>query len=116
MAENEFMKTSPRTIGFIQAAGLTVYVSLFAILIQQAQTWFLLHGIQLSPMTSIVFFLLAFVISALICGSLILGYPILLFSSGKHREAMKIVLWSLLWLVAMALCILLIDFSALSRF
>ncbi len=65
---------------------------------------------------SIVLFLLAFVISALICGSLILGYPLLLFSSGQHNEAMKIVLWSLLWLVVLALCIALIGFSFLSRF
>jgi hypothetical protein len=109
------MKTSPQIVGFIQAASLTLYVDLFAAIVQQAQNWFLFHGVQSSPTTSIVLFLLAFVISALICGSLILGYPLLLFSSGKHHEAIKTVLWSLLWLVAIALCIALISFFLLSR-
>ena len=107
------MKTSPRIIGFIQAAGLALYVSIFATLVQQAQNWSLLHNVQPGPIMSIVLFLLAFIISALICGSLILGYPLLLFSSGKHHEAAKTVLWSLLWLVVIAL---LIGLSALTRF
>lgn len=107
------MKTSPRVIGLIQASGLALYVGLFAALIQQIQNWFPPTGVQLPPGMGIVLFLLAFVISALICGSLILGYPILLFSSGKHREAVKIVLWSLLWLVAIAICIALISLSFL---
>ncbi|MGC9968508.1 MAG: hypothetical protein ABSC29_02135 [Minisyncoccia bacterium] len=104
------MKASPRTVGFIQAAGLTLYVSAFATLVQQVQNWSLLHNVQPGPIISIVLFLLAFVISALICSSLILGYPLVLFSSGKRHEAMKTVLWSLLWLVAI---VLLIGFSAL---
>jgi hypothetical protein len=114
MAENEFMKTSPRIIGFIQAAGLTLYVSLFATIIRQAQNWLLFQGIRSSPTASIILFLLAFVISALVCGSLILGRPLLLFFSGKHREAMQIILWSLLWLVAMAICVGLISFFLLN--
>ena len=115
MVENELMKTSPRVVGFVQAAGLTLYVTVFATLVQHVQNWFLLRDVQPGPIMSIALFLLAFVISALICGSLILGYPLLLFSSGKHHEAMKAVLWSLLWLIVIALCVALISFSFLSR-
>lgn len=108
------MKTSPQFTGFLQAAGLAFYVMIFATCVQQVQSWFLLRAVQPGPVMSIVLFLLAFVISALICSSLILGYPILLFSEGKRREAVRTVLWSLLWLVVIALCITLAGFSYLS--
>jgi hypothetical protein len=100
------MKNSPRIVGFVQAAGLACYVVLFVTLIQQAQNWPLFHGFRPTPTISMILFLLAFVISALVCSSLILGYPLWLFSSGKQHEAMKTVLWSLLWLIVIAICII----------
>lgn len=110
IVENKGVNPSPKLIGFIQAAGLALYVSLFATLVQQAQSWLLLHNIQPNPILSIVLFLLVFVISALICGSLIFAYPLLLFSSGRRSEAAKTVLWSLIWLVVIALFVTLLSF------
>ena len=92
------MKLSPRFIGFLQAAGLTLYVAGFAIFATHIQEWARARGVA-SPTLGITIFLLAFVISALISGSLLLGYPLVLFFGGKKAEALKIVLWSALWLL-----------------
>ena len=89
------MKYAPRTIGFLQAAGLALYVSLFAITIQ----WVKAQDIQPQEVFAIILFLLAFIISAVIGTSLILVYPISLFFSNKRTEAIKIVVWSLVWLI-----------------
>jgi hypothetical protein len=93
------MSSSPKTRGLIQAASITLYVSLFATSVQSAQRWLIEHHIQQHPILSIILFLLVFIISTLICGSIIFTKPILLFFDGKRAEALKIVLWSLLWLI-----------------
>jgi hypothetical protein len=54
----------------------------------------------LSPVLSMILFLMLFVISALISSSIILGYPLVLFSEGRRGEAMLIVIWSLIFLLA----------------
>lgn len=108
------MKSSPRTVGFVQAAGLTLYVSLFATVVQRVQNLLLTRNLQPNPIVSIVLFLLAFVVSALICGSLVFGYPLLLFSTDKRSEATKIVLWTLLWLIVVSAVVALVGFFFLS--
>lgn len=109
------MKHSPRTIGFIQAAGLALYVSVFATAVQQLQNWPALRDAELSPVVGISLFLLTFIISALICSSVALGYPLFLFFSGARNEAMKTVLWTLVWLVVIAAVIAIVSFSLLPR-
>ncbi|GEM_PF-346362 len=92
------MKFSSKVIGIIQAAGITLYVSLFGIFIQNIKQWLALHNIQEHPILGIILFLLTFIVSALVCGSIVFTKPILLFFDGKRVEAFKVVLWSLLWL------------------
>jgi len=92
------MKYPPKTIGLFQAAGLTVYVSFFAIIAFSFQQWFVVHDTEPGPMLAITLFLLAFLISALICGSIVFTYPIILFLGEKKTEAVKTVFWSLGWL------------------
>ena len=93
------MKFLSRTIGLFQAAGITLYVSVFAIAFQLFEQWFQTQGIQPQPPLGIVLFLLAFIISALICASIVFAYPISLFFGNKKDEAVKIILWSLAWLI-----------------
>src|SRR3989344_245372 len=91
------MKFSPAFIAFFEAAGVAVYIVLFATMVQYAPVWF--EFVHLAPMFGIILFLLTFVTSALICGSLILAYPLILFFEGKKRLAIRTVLLSAFWLI-----------------
>ena len=93
------MKLPSRTIGLFQAAGLVFYVSSFALTVNQVQQWLASKGIQPQPVVGITFFLLAFIISAIICASIVFAYPAFLFFENKKNEAVKIILWSLTWLI-----------------
>ena len=95
-----YMKSTPRTIGFLQAAGLALYVSFFAFSVQFIDQWAKAHGAEnAGPTVGITLVLLAFIISASICSSLMFAYPISLFFSHKKTEAIKTLAWSLGWLV-----------------
>lgn len=99
------MAYSPRRIGLLQAAGLAGYISVFAASAFRIQAWTHAHNIAPHPIAGIMLFLLAFVISALICASLILAYPLTLFFDGRKSDALKIILWSGIWLIAIFLLI-----------
>jgi hypothetical protein len=92
------MKHSPIKIGFLQAAGIVLYVSLFALAISMLDMWFP-SGIKINPFISIALFLLTFVVSATICSGLMFGYPIFLFTKGNKKEAFHVFGWALGWLV-----------------
>ncbi len=92
------MKFSPKILAFFQALGLALYVGLFAIFAIHVPPWFEKNQAT-HPALGIILFLLAFVISAVISGSIILGYPIFLFFEGRRKDALKIVLWSVVWLL-----------------
>lgn len=105
------MRHSPKRIGLMQAAGLAAYVMLFATLAYQVRTLVEAHTIAIHPIAGITLFLLAFVISALISGSIILAYPTSILFDGRKGEALKIVFWSATWLI---LLFLLAAIAALS--
>ncbi|MBI2024198.1 hypothetical protein HYT00_02335 [Candidatus Giovannonibacteria bacterium] len=90
-------KYSLKTVAFAEALGVTLYVSTFSLLVNNIPRWI---GVQVSPnpILSIIIFLLTFIISALICGSIVFLYPILLFFDNKKSDALKIVLWTAIWL------------------
>lgn len=103
------MKNSPKIVGLLQALGLMLYVSLFALGSRAIIGWLKLRFDVPDSESAIpmIAFLLAFVTSALICGTIVFGYPAYLFSQGKKEIAIPIVLWNTLWLVlAFALCII----------
>ena len=93
------MKFSPRILGLFQAAGLTLYVSIFAITGHLIEQWLKAEGIQLQPPLAIIIFLLAFIISAIVSASIVFAYPIFLFFGNEKDEAVRVVLWSLGWLI-----------------
>ncbi|MBI4132309.1 MAG: hypothetical protein HY474_01620 [Candidatus Sungbacteria bacterium] len=89
----------PRTVGFLQAAGIAAYVALFATLAYQMRTLTEARAVAIHPIAGITLFLLAFVISALISSSTVLAYPAYLFFGGHRIEALKIIFWSAVGLV-----------------
>ena len=108
------MKLTNRRIGLLQAAGLVIYVSLFAITIQQIQGWFMVREIEPGPVLGIILFLLTFIISAIICASMALAYPAFLFFGHRQAAAVKIILWTLTWLIIFFVAFLIICLAILS--
>ena len=96
------MKHSPQTIGALQAIGLVLYIILVATVIQTISS--IAPDSSPNPALGISIFLLTFVTSALICGSIALGYPIkLFFTENKRSEAMQVVAWTIGWLIGFGL-------------
>ena len=99
------MKNTPQTIGALQAIGLVLYIALIATIMTTIASNPPIEN--KNPLLGISLFLLMFVTSALICGTIALGYPIkLFFTDGKRSEAIHVVLWTIGWLVAFALLFL----------
>ncbi len=111
------MKHAPRTIGFLQAVGIAAYIALFASLAYRVRLLVETGAIHVHPIAGVMLFLLAFVISALVAGSIALAYPATLFFNGRRAEALKTVFWSAAWLVVMfavaAAAALTVGFGAL---
>jgi len=86
----------PCFISFIQALVLSIYCGIVALLMWQGENLFGKMTNFLGP----VLFLILFVASALICGLIVLGYPIYLFWQKKERVlALKIIGYTAGWLV-----------------
>ncbi|MCA9370784.1 MAG: hypothetical protein KC680_02380 [Candidatus Peregrinibacteria bacterium] len=51
-----------------------------------------------NPFVGMALFLTTFVFSALICGSTMLGYPLILLFEKNARRSIAVLLWSALWL------------------
>lgn len=88
---------APQFIGFLQAAGITFYVNVFAIAVELLQPWFMTNQ-GLGPASGIVLFLLAFVFSALVCGAVALVYPIYLVLEEEWKRAVRVIFWTAGWL------------------
>ncbi len=76
---------------FLSSLGVLIYVSGVA--------WFLSNGEKIfgknQSMGIPVAFLLVFVLSAAITGSLVFGYPVWQYLDGKKKEALKALGWNL---------------------
>jgi hypothetical protein len=90
-------KLSPTVIALLEALGLTAYITLFVVVVNTAPRPE--DVFDRNPILGMATFLLAFVTSALICGSIVLGYPSYLLFNGEKEKALKIVAWSAAWLV-----------------
>jgi hypothetical protein len=82
-------------IGFIQALGLTCYVAVVVSGIDLMSRMQFPDNKILAPMT----FLLLFVLSALISGAIMLGYPLTLFLDRERKKALCVIAWSAAWLL-----------------
>lgn len=82
-------------LGFLQASGLLVYITIIAFVLANANKIFGPAGSFLGPMA----FLLLFVVSAIISGFLVLAKAGFLFWEKKYKEAFTLVLWTLTWAI-----------------
>ena len=93
------MKSSPVRVGLLQAFGIAIYVILFAFFIHNIEFW--LKDVSTHPTFNMVLILLLFIISAVVCASLMFGYPISLFFNGEKKIALRIVFWGVIWLLVL---------------
>jgi len=97
------MRRNPLFIGFLQSLGLSLYISLIALVIWNGETWFGRIGNFLGP----ILFLSLFVVSAIICALIALAYPFIVFWDRKNtKEAMKMVFYTAGWLTFFVLLFL----------
>lgn len=84
-------------LGVLQAAGLVVYCGAVATLMLNLQALFGKQPLLLG----MVFFLVLFVISAVISGAIVLGYPAYLVLSGRFKEGAQLVAWTVGWMLVL---------------
>lgn len=87
-------------MGALQGVAVIAYIALIVSLMNA------LGNIENGPNESLfvpIFFLLTFVISALVCASLVLGYPLVVALRGDIQRAVMVVAWTGVTLVAGAL-------------
>lgn len=81
-------------LSFVHSLGVLVYVAVVSLLMTSGDKFF---G-QMQNVIAPIAFLLMFVISASVVGSLILGKPILLYLDGKKKEAVELFFLTIGWL------------------
>lgn len=84
--------------GLYQSLGLIAYVMLVVFLLNWLSLTFGNKTVGNSPLF-IAIFLLVFVLSALITGSIVLAYPIILFTRKMFREAWWVLIFTVLWII-----------------
>jgi hypothetical protein len=92
-------------IGFLNAFGVSLYVTIVALILRNGEKIFGKMDNFLSP----VAFLLLFVLSAAITGTLTLGRPIWLYLDNRKLEAVKLFFYTLGWLFAITLTVFIIE-------
>ena len=96
-------KISLPFIGFLQALGIMFYCSLVGVLFWQGNNLFGPPFTFLGP----TLFLVLFIVSAVVCALLALGYPFILFWEKKQtKEAIRLVAYTTAWLFFFFLLIL----------
>ncbi|MBU3956678.1 hypothetical protein KKI19_00130 [Patescibacteria group bacterium] len=96
-------------IAFFQALGLVIYCGLVGLLFWQGDKWFGPMSTFLGP----AFVLVLFVVSTLISALIVLGHPFILFWEKKQTiEALKLVVYTIAWLIFFILLIILVFIVA----
>lgn len=101
-----FKKTynKPWHFGLFQAVITATYVSFVAFFMNRMADIF--SGKPNQPMVMGTIFLLVFSLSALVCGTTTLAYPLKLALNKKVKEAMQIVSWTILFLALIVVLII----------
>ena len=84
--------------GLYQSLGLIAYVMMVVFLLNWLSSTFGNKTVGNSPLF-IAIFLLVFVLSALITGSIVLAYPIILFTRKMFKEAWWVLIFTVLWII-----------------
>jgi hypothetical protein len=89
-------KLSPIFIGFLQALGLSLYCALVGLVFWKGSTWF---G-KINNLSGPFAMLSLFVVSAMICALITLGYPFIVFWDKKNtKKAIQLVVYTAGWLL-----------------
>jgi hypothetical protein len=89
-------KFSPPIVGFIQALGLSFYCALVGIIFWNGNAWFGNNRNMMGPFAM----LSLFVVSALVCALIALGYPFIVFWDKKNtKKAIQLVMYTAGWLI-----------------
>ncbi len=106
------IRLSPPLAGLVQAAGLVLYVLLFS--------WFstvvgprVLAPFMGPQLLGMALFLLAFCTSALICSTLVFGYPLMLVLHKQWKTGLQVFLWTVGWVVLLGLLLVLLTITML---
>ncbi|MFA6295922.1 MAG: hypothetical protein WC663_01065 [Patescibacteria group bacterium] len=88
-------------LSFMSAIGLTIYIALVTLIMNNAEKVFGSMKNYLGP----VAFLLLFVLSATVTGSLVFGKPIMLYLEKQKTEAVKLFLFTVGWIFVITLVV-----------
>jgi len=97
MTKNNIIKRA-----FVDALGVVAYVVLFAFGVGNFEKMF---GPQPDTWVNIAIVLILFIVSASVTGSLVLLKPILLYVEGEKRSAFHLFVYTILFLIILALII-----------
>ncbi len=78
-------------VAIVNSLGVSVYVAIVAMIMNNAESLF---GME-DSIISVVGFLMLFVLSAGVVGSLVIGKPIFLYLDGKKKEAINLLFGTL---------------------
>ena len=87
--------------GFLQASGVALYIVLVSLIMNNAQRIFGKMDTFFGP----VAFLLLFVLSAAITGSLTLGRSVILYLENHKTEAIKLFIYTVGWLFLLTVAV-----------
>ena len=93
------LKENALAHSFGHAVLVVVYVLIVAWIMQHAQAWFGPAKTVFAPAA----FLMLFVLSAVVVGSLVLGRPALMYAEGQKKEALQFFGFTVLWLFALTI-------------
>jgi len=99
--KNNLIKTS-----FVNALGVAVYCSVVAYVMQNGEHLFGKMQNFWGPLS----FLMLFVVSAAIVGSLVFGKPAMMYLGGEKKEAVRLLGYTLVWLFLATLILLIIQY------
>lgn len=98
----------PLVVAVFQTAILTVYCLFVGYTMIHGERWFQPLS---NPIFGIAFFLLVFVVSAVICAGAVLGYPAWLIYRKESTRAFDIVVWTVVWCVAILMVLIALIFT-----
>lgn len=102
--------TNLKLTAFLNALGVVAYTALVAWIMQS------MGKIEGEPsLLGPVAFLMLFVLSAAVTGSLVLGRPILLYLNGLKAEAVRLLLYTIGWLGVITIAAILVNVRVMTR-
>ena len=90
---------------FLNALGVTAYVAIIGTVMTNGERIF---G-EINKATGPIAFLMLFVLSAAVTGSLVLGKPILMYLNNQKSEAVKLFIYTLCWLALGVLILFIVS-------